>query len=69
MKLKDFKGIFNKSTFSVISVENKNGDYYQIDMKPEEGTFWNPGDHGIFTIPNKKFKGKKYRAFSVASVK
>ncbi len=68
MKLKDFKGIFNKSTATVISVENVSADYWIVKLKPAEGVAWIPGEHGIFTFPEKDFAGKKWRAFSIASI-
>lgn len=68
MKISDIKGIFKKSTLTIVSVEHKHGDYYQIIMKPEVGVTWNPGEHGIFTLPDRKVQGKKWRAFSIASI-
>ena len=38
MKISDFKGIFKKSTLTIVSIENKYGDYYQITTTPEAGT-------------------------------
>lgn len=68
MKLRDFKGVFNKSTATVISVENVSADYWVIKIKPADGVNWRPGEHGIFTLPGKDVNGKKWRAFSVASI-
>jgi ferredoxin-NADP reductase len=68
MKLLDFKGIFKKSMLTIESVRNVYGDYYEIKLKPEAGVLWNPGEHGIFKLPNNKVEGKKWRGFSVASV-
>lgn len=67
MKLSDFKGVFKKSIARVESVENPFEDYYVIRLKPSAGTVWTPGDHGIFTLPEAKIEGKKYRPFSIAS--
>ena len=67
MKLSDFKGLFKKSIVEVDSVENPFGDYYTVKMKPV-GDGWIPGEHGIFSLPGKQIEGKKWRAFSVASV-
>jgi ferredoxin-NADP reductase len=66
MKLSDLKGLLNKSTLSAISVENPYEDYYQIKLSSEQKN-WTPGEHAIFTMPGKEIKGKKFRAFSVAS--
>lgn len=68
MKLSDFKGLFKKATLTIESVENPYGDYYEVKMKAEPGLSWTPGEHGIFKLPGRKIDGKKWRAFSVASV-
>lgn len=68
MKITDLKGIFKTSILTMVKVENKYGDYYQITMKPESGVTWNPGEHGIFKLPDAKVKGKKWRVFSIASI-
>lgn len=67
MKISDFKGLFNKSILSIVDIENVHDDYYKIVLKPEKNISWIPGDHGVFTLRGKKFKGKKFRAFSLAS--
>lgn len=68
MKLGDFKGLFNKSIATIQSVENPHGDYYIVKMKPAQNLKWEAGEHGIFTLPGKDIDGKKWRAFSVASI-
>ena len=68
MKLSDFKGLFNRSTLTFISAENPFGDYWRIRLKPAAETVWIAGEHGIFTLPGKRIKGKAWRAFSVASI-
>ena len=68
MKLRDFKGVFKTQTVEFISAENVKDDYYIINIqKPKELT-WRPGEHGIFSMPNNKVEGKKWRAFSIASI-
>lgn len=67
MKLSDLKGIFHRSHLTMISTENVFKDYWKIKLKPEADTTWSPGDHGIFTLPGRKIKGRSWRAFSVAS--
>ena len=67
MRLSDLKGIFRRGRLGFISAENVFDDYWVVRLKPEEGMRWTPGEHGIFTIPGKKFKGRKWRVFSVAS--
>ena len=68
MKISDFKGLFKKSVVTVESIENPYEDYYSIKFKVEPGTVWEPGEHGIFKLINNKVEGKKWRAFSVASI-
>jgi ferredoxin-NADP reductase len=68
MKLSDLKGIAKKLHLEFISAENVYEDHWVIKLKPEEGMKWVPGEHGIFTLPGKKFDGRKWRAFSIASV-
>lgn len=66
MKLSDFKGIFRKNILTVASIENPYEDYYQIKLNTNN-LKWIPGDHAIFTLPNQRVSGKKFRAFSIAS--
>lgn len=68
MKSADLKRVFYKSKAKFISAENIAADYWIIKLKPIEGLFWKPGEHGIFTIPNKNVRGRKWRVFSVASI-
>lgn len=67
MKLKDFKGLFTSSYVEFIKATNVYEDYYEIELKPGKDINWTPGMHAIFTLPNNKIKGKKFRAFSIAS--
>lgn len=68
MKISDFKGIFKKSILTIINIENKYGDYYQITLKPEAGATWHSGEFAIFKLPGRHVEGKKLRFFSIASV-
>ncbi|NLC32492.1 MAG: FAD-dependent oxidoreductase [Clostridiales bacterium] len=68
MKLSDFKGLFRRSALTLLKVENPFDDYYRITLKPGKDTVWHPGDHGVFTLPGRKVKGRSWRAFSVASI-
>jgi len=67
MKLSDLYGVFNRSYVSVISITNPHGDYYEIKLQPKSGLTWVAGEHGIFTLPGKKVKGRFFRGFSFAS--
>lgn len=66
MKISDFKGIFKKDKYKVLSVDNPYEDYYVVKLEAHKE--WIPGEHGIFRIPDRNIEGKKWRAFSIASV-
>ncbi len=68
MKLSDLKGIHNKSTATILSIENTHEDYYTIALQTEPGFTWEAGKHGLFTLPEKKVDGRKFRGFSFASI-
>lgn len=68
MKITDFKGLFKRSIATIEAIENPFDDYYLIRLKPASGTKWLAGEHAIFKLPEAKVEGKKYRAFSIASV-
>lgn len=68
MKLSDFKGLFKKSITTIEKIENPFEDYYTIQLKPSNGFQWSPGEHAIFKLPESKIDGKKWRAFSIASI-
>jgi ferredoxin-NADP reductase len=67
MKLKDLSGIFKTHDLTFISSENIANDYYVITLEKPKILSYKAGEHGIFTLPGQKFKGKKFRAFSIAS--
>lgn len=66
MKISDFKGIFKQSYAKIVSIENPFDDYYVIKLASD--VEWQPGEHAIFKIPGKSIEGKKWRAFSIASI-
>lgn len=68
MDFKDIKGVVKKGEFPIESIENPYGDYYIIKIKNDVNLTWIPGEHGIYTLPNKKIEVRKYRLFSVASI-
>ncbi len=68
MKLGNYRGIFRKSQLGFVKSENPHDDYYVFDFSFPEKLNWEAGEHGIFSIPEKKIEGKKWRAFSVASI-
>lgn len=68
MKLRYLKGIFKTHDLHFISAENVSGDYFIIKLQTPYPMQWLSGQHGAFTLPGQKVKGKFFRAFSVASV-
>lgn len=69
MKLGDFKGLLRKHTLPLLrSFEAEDGNtVFEFDITATDIT-WKPGQHGIFTLPDKKVDGKLWRAFSVSSI-
>lgn len=68
MDFNDVKGVVRQGELPIESVENPYGDYYIVKIKNDAGLTWVPGEHGIYTLPNKQIEGRKYRLFSVASI-
>lgn len=68
MKLSDFKGLFKKSIATVEEVNNPFEDYYTVRLRPSANTRWAPGEHAIFKMVDEQVDGKKWRAFSIASI-
>ncbi|MDD4574418.1 MAG: FAD-dependent oxidoreductase [Sphaerochaeta sp.] len=68
MKLRYLKGLFKTHDLRFVSAENVFGDYYVMRLKLPYPMTWEPGQHGAFTLPGQRVKGKFFRAFSVASV-
>ncbi|MBI9095872.1 MAG: FAD-dependent oxidoreductase [Sphaerochaeta sp.] len=67
MKIRYFKGLFKTHSMRFISMEKVSGDYILVKMQAPYPIEWEAGQHGAFTLPGKKFKGRPYRAFSLAS--
>lgn len=67
MKVRHFKGLFKTHSMRFVSMEKVSGDYILVKMQSPHPIEWEAGQHGVFTLPSKKFKGKSYRAFSIAS--
>ena len=68
MDFNDVKGVVRQGELPIESVENPYGDYYIVKIKNDAGLTWVPGEHGVYTLPNKQIEGRKYRLFSVASI-
>lgn len=67
MKLRYFKGLFKTHPMRFVSMEKVSGDYILVKMQSPYPIEWEAGQHGAFTLPDKKFKGKSFRAFSLAN--
>lgn len=68
MKLSDFKGLFQKQDIKLIEKRELGDDYVEFDFSSEAVQDWRAGEHGLFTLPEKKIKGKSFRGFSIASI-
>ncbi len=62
------KGMMQKSTATVISIENPHGDYYVLKLKPADNLQWNAGEHIMLKLPDHETIKKEYRIFSIASI-
>ena len=52
----------------ITEVKHHGGDYYSVKIQPEQKLDWNAGEHAVFTLSEAKFKAKRWRPFSVASL-
>ncbi|HIA91693.1 TPA: FAD-dependent oxidoreductase [Candidatus Saccharibacteria bacterium] len=66
MKITDFKGLKNTHHIQVVDVW-KQEDKLVVEMAAGDIT-WRPGEHAVFSMPGRNVEGKKWRAFSIASV-
>lgn len=69
MKLFDLFGMVHKHTLPLLrSYPGADGcTVFEFDTTGQKIT-WKAGQHGIFTLPNKKVSGTKWRAFSISSI-
>lgn len=67
MKVTDFTRAMKRNHLTVHSIDNPHDDYYVIKFDFPKEMNWDAGEHGLFTIPDKKINGKPFRLFSVAS--
>lgn len=67
MKLFKLSDILKVQNLSLKAIENPIGDYYVVKFNSPANLSWTPGEHGIFTLIGKKFKGRKWRIFSIAN--
>lgn len=69
MKLFDLIGVIHKLTLPLVrSYQAEDGcTVFEFDITDRNIT-WKPGQHGIFTLPDKKITGSKWRTFSISSI-
>jgi len=69
MKLSDFTGVLQKHTLPLMRSYEADDDctVFEFDITGMD-VIWKPGQHGIFTLPEKDVTGTKWRAFSVSSI-
>lgn len=69
MKMTDLKGFSKSYELKIDSVDNPSGRYYIVNMSTPADMRWEAGEHGIFSLPDRKVnQRKKFRPFSVASI-
>lgn len=69
MKMTDLKGLSKSYNLKIDSVDNPSGRYYIVNMSAPVEMHWEAGEHGIFSLPDRKInQRKKFRPFSVASI-
>lgn len=69
MKVSSVLKLKNKTQLEVISVTNPYDDYFTMKLTVDEKINWEAGEFGIFWLPDSDVKGKKWRVFSIASIK
>lgn len=67
MKLSHFKGLFRTHELQFLSATRVADEYILVTMRAQNPMGWEAGQHGIFTLPGKKIKGRPFRIFSIAS--
>lgn len=63
MDFNDVKGVVRQGELPIESVENPYGDYYIVKIKNDAGLTWVPGEHGIYTLPNKQIEVESTACF------
>ncbi len=69
MKVTNILKLKNKNHLKVISVTNPYDDYHIIKLTVDDKINWEAGEFGIFWLPDSDVKGKKWRIFSLSSIK
>ncbi len=68
MKLRDISGVFRRVDIELLDKRTWDDDIVEFDFSSEGLPGWRPGEHGLFTLPGKHVKGKRYRGFSISSI-
>ncbi len=63
----DYLGLLIKHRVSFIEHNDEGNGTHSFIFESKTPITWKAGQHSVFTFPNKKITGKKWRAFSIAS--
>jgi len=63
----DYFGVFNTINLTLQEHAVEDSGAHSFVFSPEKPISWKAGQHSIFTLPERKVTGKKWRAFSIAS--
>lgn len=63
----DYILVLNRRTLILQETIQESEDIYSFIFRSKKPFAWKAGEHGLFYFPNKKIKGKWWRAFSIAS--
>ncbi len=65
--IQDFWPVVHKHTLTFIQHHQEEGDVVSFEFERPAGIYWKAGQHGVFTFPTAKIKGRFFRVFSIAS--
>jgi len=60
-------GILKKHELTFSHRIDEGNRVYSFIFETDKPLTWSPGEHGVFSFPQKKIEGKSWRAFSIAS--
>lgn len=63
----DYFPFFHKHTLTLSKIIQESTNIYSFVFTVKEPLVWKAGQHGVFYFPQTKVKGKRWRAFSIAS--
>lgn len=67
MRLLDFKGVLKTHQLPLLRSYRSIDDLFVLEFDAI-GLTWRPGEHGIFSFPQKRVQGKTWRGFSISSI-